>query len=63
MASERGVEPIKAEMLRTLAPLHVEYVEILNRDFDTISHIDIGNTLILVCAKVGTTRLIDNLWI
>jgi len=63
MAGERAVEPIKTEMHSTLKGLHVEYVEILNRDFDTISHIEIGNTLILVCAKVGTTRLIDNLWI
>jgi pantoate--beta-alanine ligase len=63
MAGERATEPIKAEMLNTLKPLAGEYVEILNRDFDTISHIEIGNTLILVCAKVGTTRLIDNLWI
>ena len=63
MAGEREVAPIKAEMLSTLASLHVEYVEILNRDFDTISSIEIGNSIILVCAKVGTTRLIDNLWI
>ncbi len=63
MAGERAVEPIKTEMHTVLKSLHVEYVEILNRDFDTISHIEIGHTLILVCAKVGTTRLIDNLWI
>ena len=63
IAKERDIATIKAEMLDTLSPLHVEYVEILNRDFDTISTIEIGNSIILVCAKVGTTRLIDNLWI
>lgn len=63
IAGERDIATIKAEMLQTLKPLHVEYVEILNRDFDTISTIEIGNSIILVCAKVGTTRLIDNLWI
>ena len=63
MAGGREVAPIKAEMLSTMSALHVEYVEILNRDFDTISSIEIGNSIILVCAKVGTTRLIDNLWI
>ena len=63
IAGERDIATIKAEMLQTLSPLHVEYVEILNRDFDTISTIEIGNSIILVCAKVGTTRLIDNLWI
>lgn len=63
MGKERDCEKIKAEMRTTLAPLHVEYVEILNRDFDTIPSIELGNCIILVCAKVGTTRLIDNLWI
>lgn len=60
---ERDIAKIQAEMLTTLEPLHVEYVTILNRDFDTISTLEIGNSIILVCAKVGTTRLIDNLWI
>ena len=63
ISGERDIVKIKTEMLHTLKPLHVEYVEILNRDFDTISTIEIGNSIILVCAKVGTTRLIDNLWI
>lgn len=63
ISGERDIVKIKTEMLHTLKPLHVEYVEILNRDFDTISIIEIGNSIILVCAKVGTTRLIDNLWI
>jgi len=60
---ERSIATIQAEMLNTLSPLHVEYVEILNRDFDTISTVEIGNSIILVCARVGVTRLIDNLWI
>ena len=63
IAGKRDIAIIKAEMFHTLSPLDVEYVEILNRDFDTIETIEIGNTIILVCAKVGTTRLIDNLWI
>ena len=63
IAGQRDIATIKAEMLQTLQPLAVEYVEILNRDFDTIKNLEIGNSIILVCAKVGTTRLIDNLWI
>ncbi len=63
MAGQRDIEVLKTEMLEVLSPLHVEYVEILNRDFDTIPTIEIGHSIILVCAKVGTTRLIDNLWI
>lgn len=63
ISGERDIASIKAEMFHTLSALHVEYVEILNRDFDTIKSVEIGNSIILVCAKVGTTRLIDNLWI
>ena len=46
IAGERDIAVIKAEMLHTLTPLHVEYVEILNRDFDTIETIEIGNSII-----------------
>ncbi|MDD3342217.1 MAG: pantoate--beta-alanine ligase [Sulfurospirillaceae bacterium] len=63
IAGQRDTLSIKASMYEVLKPLHVEYVEIVNRDFDTISTIEIGQSIILVCAKVGTTRLIDNLWI
>ncbi|MDD2383935.1 MAG: pantoate--beta-alanine ligase [Sulfurospirillaceae bacterium] len=63
IAGQRDVSALKTVMYEALQPLHVEYVEIVNRDFDTISTIEIGNSIILVCAKVGTTRLIDNLWV
>ncbi len=54
---------IKEQMLEILRPLKVEYVEIVDRDFDLISSIKIGNSIILVAAYVGHTRLIDNIWI
>ncbi|MDD5359159.1 MAG: pantoate--beta-alanine ligase [Sulfurovaceae bacterium] len=41
----------------------IDYVEIVNRDFKKIEKIELKNTIILVAAKVGQTRLIDNLWI
>ncbi len=41
----------------------IEYVEIVNRDFEILDSVELKNTIILVAAKVGTTRLIDNLWI
>ncbi|MDD5548062.1 MAG: pantoate--beta-alanine ligase [Sulfurovaceae bacterium] len=41
----------------------IDYVEIVNRDFEKIEKIELKNTIILVAAKVGQTRLIDNLWI
>lgn len=53
---------IKAEMLAILEPLDVEYVAIVNRSFEAIDKVEIGNTIVLVAARVGTTRLIDNVW-
>ncbi len=51
------------EMRAILEPLEISYVEILSRDFGKFSHVEIGNTIILVEAKVGTTRLLDNIWL
>ncbi|MCF6310197.1 MAG: pantoate--beta-alanine ligase [Sulfurimonas sp.] len=51
------------KMREVLNPLEIFYVEILNRDFKQLSHVEIGNTVILVEVKVGTTRLLDNIWL
>lgn len=45
-----------------LEPLDVEYVAVVNRAFESISEVILGDTIILVAARVGTTRLIDNVW-
>ncbi|CAA6818715.1 MAG: Pantoate--beta-alanine ligase (EC [uncultured Sulfurovum sp.] len=64
LAKEFNVERIKKEMLSILSQTDkVEYVAIVNRDFQAIEEIEIGNTIILVAAWVGKPRLIDNLWI
>ena len=54
---------IKIQMLKILEPLEIGYVEILNRDFEMIKEVKLGETLILVEVLVGETRLLDNLWI
>jgi pantoate--beta-alanine ligase len=54
---------IKSKMREILAPLHVEHIAIIDRDFNAIERIEKGNTIILVEAVVGTTRLLDNIWI
>jgi pantoate--beta-alanine ligase len=41
----------------------LDYVAIVNRSFNEISTIEKDNTILLVAAFVGTTRLIDNLWL
>jgi len=53
---------IKVNMESILTPLDVEYVAIVNRAFESIEKVVLGNTIILVAARVGTTRLIDNVW-
>jgi pantoate--beta-alanine ligase len=53
---------IVKNMKAVLSPLEIFYVEVLNRDFEQISHVEIGNTVILVEVKVGDTRLLDNIW-
>lgn len=53
---------ISQEMMKVLEPLNVEYVAIVNRAFESIDEVVLGDTIILVAARVGTTRLIDNVW-
>ena len=64
MAGELNVEAIKKVMLNVLEDAdEVEYVAIVDREFNVLEEVVIGNTIILVAAWVGKPRLIDNLWI
>lgn len=56
-------DEITARMREILSPLEISYVEVLDREFNLIPQIKIGNSIILVEAKVGTTRLLDNIWL
>ncbi len=55
-------DEIQTAMRAILDPLEVEYVAIVNRAFESISEVVIGDTIVLVAARVGATRLIDNVW-
>ena len=63
LKKEFDVDRIKKEMLSTLFEVEVEYVALVNREFKSINEVELGNTIILVAGFVGTTRLIDNLWV
>jgi len=63
LKKEFDAKSIKKEMLSTLSEIEVEYVAVVNRQFKSIESVEIGNTIILVAGVVGTTRLIDNLWV
>ena len=56
---------IEAEMREILEREvdELEYVAIVDRSFKPRSQVEEGKTIILVAARVGRTRLIDNLWV
>ncbi|MDQ7045072.1 MAG: pantoate--beta-alanine ligase [Sulfurimonas sp.] len=60
---ELEVAVILEKMRKVLEPLEIFYVEILNRDFEVLKKVEIKNTVILVEVKVGTTRLLDNIYL
>jgi len=62
MQGNRNSSELRKAMLVILEPLDVEYVAIVNRAFESISEVVIGDTIVLVAARVGVTRLIDNVW-
>ena len=41
----------------------LEYVAAVDREFRPVERIEPGEAILLVAARVGTTRLIDNLWV
>lgn len=57
------VETIRCAMFDILEPLEVEYVAVVNRRFEALKEVVVGDTIVLVAARVGSTRLIDNVWI
>ena len=61
MRGELHVEAIKEKMREVLPS--VEYIEITNREFGQLKIVELKNSIILVAARVGKTRLIDNIWI
>ncbi len=58
-----NVAEIKEQMLKILEPLEIGYVAILSREFEPIDEVVIGESIILVEALVGDTRLLDNIWL
>lgn len=62
----RGIldsKEIVKSMREILEPLEIFYVEIVDRNFNPLNHVELGNTVILVEVRVGDTRLLDNIWL
>ena len=60
---ERDTKVIKDMMRENLKETNLQYVEIVDREFNTLKEVEIKNSIILIAAYVGNTRLIDNIWI
>jgi len=57
------IDKIKHEMLEILDIDELQYIAFVDREFNYINKIQLQNTIILIAAKVGETRLIDNIQI
>ena len=54
---------VAMEDLLTKSVDKLDYVAIVDREFRELDKVEIGNSIILVAAFVGKTRLIDNIWV
>jgi len=61
--SIKDTKKIKEEMLKILDVDELQYIEFVDKEFNPIEKIIPNNTIILIAAKIGSTRLIDNIWI
>ncbi len=60
---EKNINVIKERIYKVMETLDVEYVAIVDREFNELKEIEIGNTIILVVARFNNTRLLDNIWL
>ena len=60
---ERNSQIVKNKIYDVMSILDVEYVAIVDRNFNEIEIIEPKNTIILVVARFGNTRLLDNVWL
>lgn len=60
---ELDVKKVKDKIYEVMSSLDVEYVAIVDKEFNEIETIELKNTVILVVARFGNTRLLDNIWL
>lgn len=63
LSGELNSNIIINSMQNKMQNIDIEYIQIVSRDFKYLHKCEIGNSIILVAAKIGSTRLIDNIWI
>ena len=64
-SGQRDCENLKNKIfdILNIDGIKIEYIAIVNRDFNQLKTIEIKNSIILVAVQIGSTRLIDNIWI
>lgn len=62
-SGERNVKAVENKIYEIMKTLDVEYVAIVDREFNELKTIEPKNTIILVVARFGNTRLLDNIWL
>ena len=64
IAGEKNVAKITVAMQEVLSKADsIEYIAVVNRAFSPLDEIILQDSIILVAAWIGKTRLIDNVWI
>lgn len=62
-SGERYVKAVKDKIYKNMHSLDVEYVAIVDKEFNELEIIEPTNTIILVVARFDQTRLLDNIWL
>jgi pantoate--beta-alanine ligase len=57
------VQTIKNKIYEVMTGLDIEYVAIVDKEFNEITQIQLKNSIVLVVARFGKTRLLDNIWL
>lgn len=60
---EKQTSKLRSLAIEKLDKVQIEYLAFCNHSLEEIPYILPSQTLILLTAKVGTTRLLDNLWL
>ena len=60
---QRDVKVVKSAMQEHLKGIEIAYIELLSREFEYRDEIVLKDTIILVEVVIGSTRLLDNIWL
>ena len=63
LQNENNTKTIVNAMKNILKDQDIEYLSIVDREFNEIPSIQKNNTIILLVVRFGNTRLLDNLWV